>query len=84
MLGTGMRVAFAPPGLPGRPQATRDGNRSAAVGSIATKPVDQGGCPTVAGRPDTQWGNSGSRAWIYDYSLEEHWVLFLGLYNEAT
>jgi outer membrane protein assembly factor BamE (lipoprotein component of BamABCDE complex) len=21
-------------------------------------------------------------AWIYDYSLEEHWVLFLGLYNE--
>jgi outer membrane protein assembly factor BamE (lipoprotein component of BamABCDE complex) len=21
-------------------------------------------------------------AWIYDYSLEETWVLFLGLYNE--
>jgi outer membrane protein assembly factor BamE (lipoprotein component of BamABCDE complex) len=21
-------------------------------------------------------------AWVYDYSLEEHWVLFLGLYNE--
>ena len=21
-------------------------------------------------------------AWIYDYSLEEHWVLFLALYNE--
>ena len=21
-------------------------------------------------------------AWIYDYNLEEHWVLFLGLYNE--
>jgi hypothetical protein len=21
-------------------------------------------------------------AWIYDYNLEEHWVLFLGLYAE--
>src|SRR5215475_15473237 len=21
-------------------------------------------------------------AWVYDYSLEKHWVLFLGLYNE--
>jgi outer membrane protein assembly factor BamE (lipoprotein component of BamABCDE complex) len=36
----------------------------------------------VLGVPTRQAVIQDREAWIYDYSLEEHWVLFLGLYNE--
>ncbi len=36
----------------------------------------------VLGVPTRQAVIQDREGWIYDYSLEEHWVLFLGLYNE--
>ena len=36
----------------------------------------------VLGVPTRQAVIQDREAWIYDYSLEKQWVLFLGLYNE--
>jgi outer membrane protein assembly factor BamE (lipoprotein component of BamABCDE complex) len=36
----------------------------------------------VRGVPTRNGVIQDREAWIYDYSREEHWVLFLGLYNE--
>jgi outer membrane protein assembly factor BamE (lipoprotein component of BamABCDE complex) len=36
----------------------------------------------VLGVPSRQSVIQDHEAWVYDYSLEENWVLFLGLYSE--
>jgi len=36
----------------------------------------------VLGVPSRQSVIQDREAWVYDYSLEENWVLFLGLYSE--
>lgn len=36
----------------------------------------------ILGLPSRKSVIQNHEAWIYDYSLEETWVLFLGLYNE--
>lgn len=36
----------------------------------------------ILGIPSRESVIRDHEAWIYDYSLEETWVLFLGLYNE--
>ena len=36
----------------------------------------------VLGVPSRKTVIQDREAWVYDYSLEETWVLFLGLYNE--
>lgn len=36
----------------------------------------------VLGVPSRKTVMQDREAWVYDYNLEETWVLFLGLYNE--
>lgn len=36
----------------------------------------------VLGVPSRESVIQDREAWVYDYSLEENWVLFLGLYSE--
>lgn len=36
----------------------------------------------VLGLPSRRSVIQDHEAWVYDYSLEENWVLFLGLYSE--
>jgi outer membrane protein assembly factor BamE (lipoprotein component of BamABCDE complex) len=36
----------------------------------------------ILGVPSRKSVMQDHEAWVYDYSLEETWVLFLGLYNE--
>jgi outer membrane protein assembly factor BamE (lipoprotein component of BamABCDE complex) len=36
----------------------------------------------VLGLPTRKSVLQDREAWVYDYNLEENWVLFLGLYNE--